>query len=143
MEEWRKDGEKKTKRRKGGSRTEGLRRTFAAVTSAHRHSKICRKKGTASGNPVGRCKAVERNRRRFHDIVEVFRVSRVQNEQLDIHNVVGSSDQTGGSKRFSPRKMECNAKEAGLPTISIEEREAAAWAVIRVRVFYCTGSTYG
>ena len=86
---------------------------------------------------------MERNRRRFHRLVEEFRVSRVQNEQTDIHNVVGSSDHTGGSKRLSPREMECNAKEVGPPTISIEGRETAAWAVVRVRLFYCTGSTYG
>ena len=134
---------RKRQRRKGGSRTEGLQRTFAAVTSAHRHSKICRKKGTASGNPVGRCEAVERNRRRFHGLVEVFRVSRVQNEQRDFQKIVGSSDHTGGSKRLSPREMECNAKEVGPPTISIEEMGTVARIKIGVGLFHCTESTYG
>ena len=134
---------RKRQRRKGGSRTEGLWRTFAAVTSAHRQSKISRKKGTASGNPVGRCEAVERNRRRFHGLVEEFRVSRVQNEQTDFHGVVGSSDHTGGPKRLSPRKMECNTREVGLPTISIEGLGSVARITIRVGLFYCTESTYG
>ena len=79
-----KNGERmgrKRQQRKGGSRTEELRRTFVAAISAHRQSKISRKKTPASGKPVGRCEAVERNRRRFHGIVEEFRVSQVQNEQ--------------------------------------------------------------
>ena len=80
---------RKRKRRKGGSRTEGLRRTFAAVASAHRQSKTCWKKANASGKPVGPCEVVKKNRRRFHGLVKEFRASRIQ-------NVVDSSDHTEG-----------------------------------------------
>ena len=72
-----------------------------------------------------------------------FRVSRVRNEQTDFQNVVGSSDHTGGSKRLSPREMECNAKEVGLPTISIEGMGTVARTTIGVGLFYCTESTNG
>ena len=78
---------------------------------------------------------MERNRRRFHGLVEEFRVSRVQNEQTDFQNVVGSSDHTGGSKRLSPRKMECKAKKVGLSTMSIEGMGTAAQITIRDRCF--------
>ena len=86
---------------------------------------------------------MERNRRRFHGLGEEFRVSRVQNEQTDFHNVVDSSDHTGGSRRFSPCKMECNAKEVPLRMIPIEGMGTAAQVAIRVGLFYCAESTYG
>ena len=127
-------------------RLQSYRRTPENIRGCHIRPQTKQDKseeGTCIGKPVGRCEVVERNRRRFHGLVEEFRVSRVQNEQTDIHNVVGSSDHTGGSKRLSPREMECNAKEVGLPTISIEEMGTVARIKIGVGLFHCTESTYG
>ena len=58
-------------------------------------------------------------------------------------NVVNSSDHTGESKQLSPCKMECNAKEVGLPTMSIEGTGTATLVAIRIRLFYYTESTNG